>query len=474
VADKKGGRKRPDRRGSSSSRGGRSRSTRKTASKPRSSAKAKPARSRSGSKKKARLGPQIWFRLAVVAAAVAAVLVAVYLLTPGPWPGSRKAALGPGPRPAPRKPYRPPLYEEPVRNRRAKLLGRLEVALYQALRGAGARDDDIVYRLRAAGARTMSTVLVRIRSALGPAAFAQRVAGRLHLPGAKFRLAAQTPDRAVALISVNGRPTHRLVIRAAAAAPARPPGQAPGRPPGTPTVRPPTRAAHPKPRVAIIIDDIGHLRRLGRKIIDLNLPLTFSVLPYTRFGAELARLAHAKGKVVMVHLPLEPLALWRADPGPGALRVAMNQATLVRLTRAALARVPFAVGVNNHMGSLFTQNREKMRIVLEELKKRGLFFVDSWTSSRSVGYRLAREMCLPTAIRTVFLDHHPDARYTSLQMIKLVSEARRRGQAVGIGHPHPSTYAVLKAYAAYLRRNVDLVPITVLVHRRPGCPAVQR
>ncbi len=405
---------------------------------------------------------------------MAAVLAAVYLLTPQPRPGHRRAALGPGHRHVAHKAHRAPLYEEPVRTRRARQLGRLEVALYQALRRAGARDDDIIYRLGSARGRVPATVQVRVRPAPGPAAFARRIAGRLHLAGARLKVIARTPDRVEALISVHGRTTHRLVIRSAGpAAPARSPGQARGRPPAS-SGRTPARASRRRPRVAIIIDDIGYLRRLGRKIIDLNLPLAFSVLPYTRFGAELARLAHARGRVVMLHLPLEPIARWRADPGPGALRVKMNRATLLRLTRAALARVPFAVGVNNHMGSLFTQNREKMRIVLGELKKRGLFFVDSWTTGRSVGFHLARAMCLPTAVRTVFLDHHPDVRYISLQMIKLVSEARRRGEAVGIGHPHPSTYAVLKAYAAYLRRNVELVPITALVHRRPGCPTGRR
>jgi polysaccharide deacetylase 2 family uncharacterized protein YibQ len=406
---------------------------------------------------------------------VATVLVAVYVLSPVLWPTSPEPAPRPRKVRKPRRAYRPPLYEVRRATRRSRQLGRLEVSLYQALRGAGAADDDIIYQLGAAGDRAPAIVLVRIKPHPGPAAFARRFVKRLDRRGAKVKLLVRKTGRVEAVISLHGRPTHRLVIRPRAgrrAVRARPVSPKAGRAPAASPVRTPARGK--KPRVAIIIDDIGHLKRLGRQLIDLDLPLAMSVLPYTRHGAQLARLAHARGKVVMVHLPLEPLARWRADPGPGALKVKMKRAELVRLTRAALARVPFAVGVNNHMGSRFTRDREKMRIVLAELKKKGLFFVDSWTTGRSVAFGLARQMCLRSAIRTVFLDNNLDVRYISLQVIKLVSEARRRGQAVGIGHPHQSTYAVLKAYAAYLRRNVDLVPITALVRRRKGCPAQRK
>jgi len=341
------------------------------------------------------------------------------------------------------------------------------MALYQALLDSGADHDDIRYHLDSRGGPIRMTV--RLRSGVPAKGVEARFRKRLKLPGLRTSFQVMPPHKLVARVYLHRRLTHRISIQLAARA-APGPRAGPAKTTAPATKRPPAVPAGQRPKVAIIIDDVGYLWRLGRDMVDLDLPLAVSVLPYTRYGVRLARRAHARGKVVMVHLPMQPRPRSGADPGPGALKVNMGPKHLIRLTRRALARVPYAVGVNNHMGSLFTQRRDKMKVVLQEVHRRGLFFVDSWTSGRSVGYHLARRLCLRTAVRTVFIDHHPDSRYVAMQLIKLVAESRRRGEAVAIGHPHPATYVVLKAYRDYLRRNVRLVPITELVRRRQGCP----
>ncbi|MBU0517015.1 MAG: divergent polysaccharide deacetylase family protein [Proteobacteria bacterium] len=481
MADKKGGRskKGSTKSGSSPKRGGRSRSSKsRPSAKPKTPAKRtnkRPsARAKSSARTKARKKPagltsRTWFRLSVVGAAVIVAVGVFFLLWEIYAPRRRTMPPGaskPSPPPGRRAEYRPPLYEEPTSSPGGKVRSRLEVALYQALLDSGAGHDDIHYRLDAGPGPIRMTV--RLRSGVNPKVVEARFRRRLKTPGLTASFKAVGPDKIVARIYLRRRLTHRISFHMAAR-PAPGPRSGPTKATTPGTTRPLGGPAGKRPKVAIIIDDVGYLWRLGRDLVDLDLPLAVSVLPYTRYGVRLARRAHARGKVVMVHLPMQPRSRSGADPGPGSLKANMDDKTLVKLIRRALARVPHAVGVNNHMGSLFTRKRAKMKIVLRELRHRGLFFVDSWTSGASVGFHLARRMCLRTAVRTVFIDHHPDSRYVAMQLIKLVAEARRRGEAIAIGHPHPATYAVLKVYRDYLRRNVRLVPITELVHRRPGC-----
>jgi uncharacterized protein len=218
-----------------------------------------------------------------------------------------------------------------------------------------------------------------------------------------------------------------------------------------------------RPLVAIVIDDMGYNRNTGQALLDLGLPLSFAFLPFTPFSETLQKEAGARGRDILLHLPLEPMdPKW--NPGPGALTTAMAPETMGKLFHQDLQRVPAAVGINNHMGSRFTADAEAMRTLMHLVRARNLFYLDSMTASQSVGYDLAREMGIRAERRTVFLDNdqHPDKILAQLDL--LVRLAEEHGQAVGIGHPYPATVEALRTYQAQLQARTELVGISRLVH----------
>jgi len=129
-----------------------------------------------------------------------------------------------------------------------------------------------------------------------------------------------------------------------------------------------------------------------------------------------------------------------------------------------LSHIPFVAGVNNHMGSRFTENEEKMTIVLAELKARGLYFIDSRTSGNSAAFRVARKMALRAACRDIFLDNDLSDNALKIQMERLLSLARHKGRAIGIGHPHKETLMLLKKYRSALNNEAEVVPVSNLVN----------
>ena len=228
---------------------------------------------------------------------------------------------------------------------------------------------------------------------------------------------------------------------------------------------PPARLVNGRPRVAVIIDDIGFRPQFDQAFLEIDAPLTFSVLPFTPDGARFAERAHALGREVMLHMPMEPIDYPNKNPGRGALMTTDSAADVARGLAAAIDDVPFAEGVNNHMGSRFTQDRRLVRAMLAAVRDRGLFFVDSLTYGSSVAHAVAREMGVPCAVRNVFLDHDPQFRPILEKIGQLVSIAQKNGFAVGIGHPHVATLEVLKTYLPGLKgRGIDVVPVSELVY----------
>lgn len=217
-----------------------------------------------------------------------------------------------------------------------------------------------------------------------------------------------------------------------------------------------------RPRVAIIIDDMGHHQRLGEKLLALDLNLTFSFLPDAPFAVEQAEAAVHKGREVLVHLPMEPKDP-RWHPGDGALYVKDSPDALRRKTLAMLAAVPLAVGANNHMGSRLTEDGEAMGVVLQTLKERSLFFIDSYTSACSKGLATAEQLGVPAARREVFLDNVQEPRQICRRLEELATVAKQRGWAIGIGHPYPATLQALDECDEQLLRTVDLVRAGQLV-----------
>ncbi|MEJ2033484.1 MAG: divergent polysaccharide deacetylase family protein, partial [Deltaproteobacteria bacterium] len=217
------------------------------------------------------------------------------------------------------------------------------------------------------------------------------------------------------------------------------------------------------PRVAIVIDDMGIHKETGAQLLALNLDLTFSFLPYAPHTRTLARIAKRRGRDVLLHLPMEPDDAERWDPGLGALYLAMPAATLRMHFEKDLSMVPMAIGVNNHMGSKFTTDRKAMRTVLSLFRPRGLFFLDSLTTSASVGYQVARKIGVPARRRDVFLDNVQERAAVERQIDTLIRVARKNGSAVAIGHPHPATVAALTAYLQRLHTKVRVVGLHQLM-----------
>lgn len=243
-------------------------------------------------------------------------------------------------------------------------------------------------------------------------------------------------------------------------------------------VEPPAAAPDPPPpappggaAIALVVDDLGRSLDEVRDLAALDVPLTYAVLPFETRTAEVVAALAASGAEMLLHLPMEGRG--GADPGPGALSAAMSGEQLAAGTRSALAAVPGAVGVNNHMGSVLTADRAAMRRVLAEVGGRGLYFLDSRTSAESVAFRTARELGLPAAERHVFLDPDPDPEAIRAQFRRLLALAAERGTAIAIGHPYPATRAVLaEELPAALALGYRFVPLSELVGAAAAAPAV--
>jgi len=219
------------------------------------------------------------------------------------------------------------------------------------------------------------------------------------------------------------------------------------------------------PKVAIIIDDLGYDTSLAGGFAHLNLALTLSILPFAPHTHSIAHKAREAGREVMLHLPMEPRSYPRINPGEGVLLVSMERAAILEVLARDLGEIPFAEGVNNHMGSRFTESREKMMMVLSELKRRGLYFVDSKTSCMSVAFDLAKQMEIRTACRDIFLDNDLSEGALKIQMDRLLAVARHKGHAIGIGHPHKETLWFLRRIQEGLENEVEVVPASCLVNR---------
>ncbi|MDZ7699772.1 MAG: divergent polysaccharide deacetylase family protein [Deltaproteobacteria bacterium] len=218
-----------------------------------------------------------------------------------------------------------------------------------------------------------------------------------------------------------------------------------------------------RPRVAIIIDDLGYDPRLAAAFMRLDLPLTLSILPGTPFGSAIGREATEKGLEVLLHQPMEPADYAEKDPGPAALFVSMTEGDIIRVLNENLNMVPGAKGVNNHMGSRFTKDPEKMRVFMTALKHRGLFFIDSKTTKDSVAIEEAKRLGVKCQSRDVFLDNVLDPVAMQQQLNRLLRIAEKTGCAIGIGHPYVITLDMLRQNRESLKKGVHLVPVSTLV-----------
>ena len=218
-----------------------------------------------------------------------------------------------------------------------------------------------------------------------------------------------------------------------------------------------------RPRIAIVFDDLGIDQTRSRKALALSGPLTLAFLPYGYHLKELVSDARRNGHEILVHMPMAPLDL-SVDPGPNALQKELGPSEIIRRLDWNLDQIGGYVGINNHMGSRFTADRDGMRLVMAELKRRGLLFVDSITTTDSQGYKVAAENGVPYAVRDVFLDHVIDEDAIRKQLQRVEETARRTGHAIAIGHPHDETLAVVGPWLKTIEaKGFQLVPVSAIV-----------
>jgi len=222
-----------------------------------------------------------------------------------------------------------------------------------------------------------------------------------------------------------------------------------------------TKFTHAQPvRIAIVIDDIGY-RYTDKHALSLPGDITYSILPHTPYGKRIAMKANAKHKDVMLHIPME--AENGKKLGPGALTSAMNKEEIIASLNASLAEVPFAIGINNHMGSHLTQLDAPMTWTMNFLKQHHLLFLDSKTSPYSKAGSIAKSVGVPVQNRHVFLDNQLTERYITKQFQSLINHAKSQKVAIAIAHPHPETIQALKRLIPTLaKNNVELVPLSAL------------
>jgi len=217
------------------------------------------------------------------------------------------------------------------------------------------------------------------------------------------------------------------------------------------------------PLVAIIIDDIGYDRPLAQKFMNLGVPFTLSFLPHAPFSRTILAQAQANGFEAMLHLPMEPNEYPGVNPGPGALLSSMTPDELIAQLEENISRLDGIKGVNNHMGSRLSASSEQMRQIFSILKKQGLYYVDSRTGAQTAAPPSARLLQLPFAERDIFIDHLDDPEFIRSQMRKLAQRARKQGYAIGIAHPHQTTYDLFEELMPEFQQQVQLVPASMLV-----------
>ncbi len=227
------------------------------------------------------------------------------------------------------------------------------------------------------------------------------------------------------------------------------------------------QTAATKPKVVIIVDDIGMSKSSIDKLLQIPAPITIAVLPNLPYSEYAAREAHKKGREVMLHLPMEPKessGYTAVDAGEDALIVGLPKSEIQRRIDKNLSAVPHIQGVNNHMGSKFMESGELLELVMKEIKSKGLFFVDSMTSGKSLGSEAASKFGVRSVERDVFLDDaSKGAAYVKSQLRQLVRVSQKKGYAIGICHPYPGTVKALAEMIPQMQEEVEIASVSTLL-----------
>ena len=221
------------------------------------------------------------------------------------------------------------------------------------------------------------------------------------------------------------------------------------------------RLEHPK--MAIILDDWGNSLLLLKNVEEINRPVTLSVLPHLAHSREIAEEAFGRGLGVMLHMPMQPKS-FRQPLEPHTILTTMPDTEIVEYLDQAIESVPHAEGMNNHQGSAATSDERVMKTVLNHLKKKGLFFVDSQVVSTTVGRRVAKEIKIPFTKRDLFIDNQVTVEAIGQQLREAEKIALARGRVVVIGHDKKVTIKTIREMVPELEKNgIQLVLVKELL-----------
>ncbi|MBN2384868.1 divergent polysaccharide deacetylase family protein [bacterium] len=215
---------------------------------------------------------------------------------------------------------------------------------------------------------------------------------------------------------------------------------------------------------AIIIDDLGLDWAIAQECISLDLPIACSILPNMPYSTKIAERAHQNGKIVMAHIPMETIDETKMKQSLPWLLVGMSLSTIETTIDTIIAEIHHAQGANNHTGSRFTADRTGMKDVLSCLKKRGMFFIDSRTTTETLAFQIAQSMGIPSAERQVFFDNMDDDDKIRDEFERFIQLIIRDKSAIAIGHTKPKTLALLKEYGPiFKQKGITIVPVTSLL-----------
>jgi len=224
---------------------------------------------------------------------------------------------------------------------------------------------------------------------------------------------------------------------------------------------------HEKKELAIVIDDFGNDMKGTEEILNLPVPITAAIMPFLSTTERDAKLAHAKGHEVIVHLPMEPKQGKKSWLGPGAITTDLSDDEIRKRVEEAIESVPFAVGMNHHMGSKATEDERVMRIVLSVCKEKGLYYLDSRTTPNSVIPKIAEELSVPYVKNDLFLDHIFTAQHINKQASRLSEELNESEKFIAIGHvgiTGDKVAEALKSHIPEYKQQAEIVPLCKLIY----------
>lgn len=218
-------------------------------------------------------------------------------------------------------------------------------------------------------------------------------------------------------------------------------------------------------KIAIVIDDCGYDLASVHTLLDTGLPFSYAILPFKPYSSDVLELVKSRGRVPMLHLPMEPMNAAAMSEGANTVRTNLSAADKLALTRRAVNSLPGIIGVNNHQGSKATSDAATMKVVLGELRSQGLFFLDSRTTAASIACDMAQRLGVATARNDIFLDNSSNVADIRAQIYKALALAQKNGSVIAICHARTNTAKCWKLYAEEFKKTgITFVPVTELLY----------